>query len=134
MPDRPDLPWFPFDVDAFLTSRWVQRMLLTRPELVGYYVVLLAHQWKDGALPDDIDEIAALCLTDAERMRDAWPELAKRFHKGPAGWVNERMAKTRAEQEEKADQRKESARKAAEARWEKHADRIAGRIPKAMQE
>lgn len=95
MPE-PKLPWMPFYVNDFISSPWVLSVGLRRPEWGFWYVMLLSHQWTMGSLPDDLDELAALCLTSRDRFVEAWPRLKEKFQKTDGGrWVNPRMERER---------------------------------------
>lgn len=128
-------PAFQFYVNDFISDRKVVTMSL---EERGMYITLLCYCWQNGGeLPDDMNELAELCVTDASRMRDAWDRRLHRcFERTENGTlVNPRMLAEMEKQREHREKRSKSAKIAAEQRWgdarrmrdacESHTNRIA---------
>lgn len=109
-----NLPWFPFWVDDFLGSRRVKLMSL---EAVGLYTLLLGEQWKDGPIPDDVEQIATLCGRHSSAIADAWAEVRRCFTETPEGMVNERLEEERKRQENKRERKVRAGKKGAKVRW-----------------
>jgi uncharacterized protein YdaU (DUF1376 family) len=109
-----ELPWFPLWVNDWLGSRKVRTMPL---HALGMYSLLLAHQWKDGPLPLDLDEMAMLIGRPVEDVAAAWHYLEPLFVETGSGWANMRLERERANQIEKHQRRVEAGRKGAAQRW-----------------
>lgn len=81
-------------------SRAVQRMSYVER---GLYRELLDEQWKEGAIPADLAELADICGCPVEVMTDAWRTLSKCFrplaNSDGSLLVNERLEAERTEQD-----------------------------------
>lgn len=112
MADREfDMPWFPFWAADFANSRRVRVMT---PEEVGCYILLLAHQWDSGPLPNDLTELAMLCNGASPNTVEA--VLERCFNAVDGAFVNERLEEVREEQVEKRMQKVRAGRASARAR------------------
>lgn len=105
-----NLPWFPFWVRDFLTSRTVAAMSM---EEVGVYIMLLCQQWEDGPIPNDPDSIARIIRADPNVVRTT---LERCFNVVQDRWQNDRLEKVREEQQEKAEKYSRAGRASGRAR------------------
>lgn len=114
------LPWFPFYVDDYLTSRKVRRLTWAQK---GVYQMMMAEQWKGGPLPEAA-EIAEMIEADES---DVMRVLSVCFTDTNDGWINERLEEVRAEQDNKRAAKSRAGRAGAKARWNKgeNSNRIA---------
>lgn len=78
----PKMPWFPMYPDRWLMSQSVRLMTY---EQRGIYHELLCMAWRDGSIPEDTDDIAALLGIDRDRMEAAWKRVGKMFQPGDDG-------------------------------------------------
>lgn len=99
-------PWFPFYASDFASTvrRW-------SAEEIGCYVLLLIEQWNNDDVPLDIDQLARIHPDIAKHWQT---KLKKKF---PAG-RNPRLEEIRAD----VNERSETNRRAALARWGKQND------------
>lgn len=104
------MPWFPFWVDDFLTSRTVAFLNM---EEVGVYLLLLCNEWKDGPLPDDPGFLGRLIRADPNTVRTV---LEQCFNNVPEGWVSERLELERDEQQKKHAKRVSAGKASGRAR------------------
>ena len=102
------LPWFPLWAGDFLLSRRTARM---DAKSVGIFMLLLMHEWLDGPLPKNTDDIAFLgrCSPD-----EAEAVLERCFIETEAGFVNEKLESIRAEQVSKRLRLSNAGRKGGE--------------------
>ena len=105
------LPWFPFHVDRFQSSRAVRRM---SAEEVGIYILLLVEEWDSRApLPTRGADLEDIChradVADIRRV------LRLCFKRTKDGWVNEVLENIRAEQENRHEKRVEAGKKRKQA-------------------
>lgn len=110
----PEMPWFPMWAADFTNSRQVRTM---SPEEVGVYVLLLCSEWMDGPIPKDEEMWPG--LTNGADNAIALRVLMRSFCETDEGWVNERLERVRAEQNERTEQYSKAGRQAAKARWGK---------------
>ena len=99
MRQKEQLPWLPFDVDDWLLSRSVRIMSRIERSL---YIDLLAFQWRDGSIPADLAELAALLAMPADEMAAAWARIGRQFvpvEGDEHNLVNARLLTIRQEQE-----------------------------------
>ena len=103
MKSSPAFQFYPAD---FLAST----AAMTATE-VGVYIRLLAWSWVNGPLPlSDVGvrQVAAYMPSD---WPEVWAAVASRWQHTPSGWINCRLEKTRAEQEEYRLKQIENGRK-----------------------
>ncbi len=113
---RVRLDWFPFYARDWSSDMTVRMMTAAER---GYYVSLLAAQWMEGGLPDDVRQLTVLAMSmDAEEFGAAWVTLEPLFPTGSDGLRrNPRLDKVANAQQSKARQRKKIAKDAANTRW-----------------
>lgn len=110
------LVWFPFFPDRWLLSRSVRLMTL---EQRGVYVELLCHAWRDGSIPSNLSECAALIACPLDVLEAVWPRLESLWEPSDDGTlVNPWLEEIRTEQISKSDKR----RIAAQSRWGSKSD------------
>jgi len=99
-------------------------MGLTDEEFGAYWKLLLIA-WSRGSIFADVGANARFLSSSPARLKKLWPAFAHKWHPdGDGGLVNPKMEGVRVE----ALGKSESARKAAEARWERE------RVRKAAEE
>lgn len=104
-------PWFPMYAADFTNSRKVRTMT---PAQVGVYVLLLCHEWDAGALPDDMDELAA--LANHADPSDVRTVVERAFTLVDGRWQNERLESVRDEREARRIQQVQAGQASAKAR------------------
>lgn len=108
-----ELPYMKLWVDAALAD--VQELGLTDEEFGAYWKLLLTA-WGRGSIFADVSSNARFLSSSPARLKKLWPAFACKWHPdGNGGLVNLKMEEVRAE----ALGKSETARKAAEARWER---------------
>ena len=75
MSDR-SLPYYRWYVADYRASRAVQRMTYIER---GLYRTLIDECWVEGAIPDDIEQLADICDCPRSVMAKYWPTLRPRF-------------------------------------------------------
>lgn len=101
-------PWFPFYVDDFVGDELVR---LHDNRLVGIYVRLLCHQWREGSLPTDERALALIAHETPNQFRKVWAKLKTKFVEREGRLCNPRML----EEQDKAEQRSRIAGSASRA-------------------
>jgi len=120
-------PAMPLYVKDWLLSKSVRRMGLAGR---GAFVELLAHQWMDGPLEVEPDDLRALVGATVREWPAIWRRLEPLFPVVDGGRVNAVLEGHRAERDAYFARQSEKGRKGAEARW--HRDGTG--IPEAMAE
>lgn len=89
------LHYLPLGHRDWLSSSRVRRM---PPAVRSYYLDLLCHQWEDGSVPSEKDDVAALLGISGKDLAAAWRHLEPAFPVDSDGERrNPRMARERAE-------------------------------------
>jgi uncharacterized protein YdaU (DUF1376 family) len=92
----------------------------------GAYLLMLMHCWRMGPLPDDDRQLAIIARTAPDTWRDEVGPVVRRFFTATdAGLIQKRLEEERVAATENADRKTTAGRKGAEARWQRHSDRIA---------
>lgn len=115
-PKRKRSAWFAFYADDYVGG--TRRMTLSER---GAFTDLLSHQWLEGAIPDDDDEICRLIGAFPEEWQKVKSKVLRKFVLTDAGYVNERLEKERDEREGIRKKRVDAATK----RWEEQKAREA---------
>ncbi len=76
-------PWMPFYVDRYLGDTTNLNTLEH-----GAYLLLILSYWRQGGLPDDDEELAAICRLSMPDWQKARRRLSKFFHDG---WKHKRI-------------------------------------------
>lgn len=108
---RPRDRWMPLDWGDYLRDT---RHLTT--EQHGAYMLLIAHYWTTGSLPDEerqLAHIAGLATARWRRHRDVLRRLFRHAPEAPRNWWHKRVEEEMAEAATKHGQ----AKQAAEERW-----------------
>lgn len=110
-------PAFQFYPADFLADR--NTTLMTAEE-IGAYLLLLCFCWREGSLPNDMDDLAILARVTVDRFEKSWlKRISKCFEQQPDGsWIHPRLEEERAKQEEWARKSAEGGKKSAEKRAE----------------
>lgn len=115
--NRP-LPWWP---KSYAADEHVIPMSL---ESEGAYRRLLDYQWLHGSIPADMRLLAAICKNiPVQRMTRLWKELAACFHPkdgDPSRLVNRKLEREREKDDAFRQERSESGKAGAKAKWQKH--------------
>lgn len=112
MAKSPAFQMYPAD---FFADRHVLVMCC---EDVGAYVQLMFSAWLEGALPDDVEELAAIAKMPVDRFRISWEKrIARCFEQREDGmWVHPRLEKERAKQQAFREKRIKAGKASAESR------------------
>jgi uncharacterized protein YdaU (DUF1376 family) len=99
------LPWFPFFPNDFFggTTLW-------SGDERGLYLLLLAVQWQDGALPSDLKKLVRGINYDPDRFAAEWPTVSTKFDLTSEGLVNRRLEEHRSHAESVHEKRSTSGR------------------------
>ena len=117
------LPWFPFYAGEFLNDPKVMAMT---NEQVGIYTKLLALQWREGSIPDDMEKLGRMVGLQSNRNATVLPAVCECFTVASEGTLrNRRMEEVRQEQLGKLDQKSAAGKVGAKARWNKDLDAAA---------
>lgn len=110
------MDWFPLYVKDIMMSRKVSKM---SNEEFGIYMKLLCHQWLDGPLPKDMEELANMCGCVVGAMVTAWEHLGLCFKEYKEGYLNTFLEEVRIEQKNRSEKASRAGRMGAEAMWAK---------------
>src|SRR5579884_4189887 len=102
MPDEPHYkaPAFQFYADDFVADT-----VGFTAEEVGAYVRMMCWQWKQGAIPSDLDRLAIVAGVAPARMRVIWKTLEGKYEPHPTladAFVQPRLERVRAEAAQRA--------------------------------
>lgn len=103
-------PWMPLYIADYLADT---RRLSTLEH--GVYLLLIMEYWRNGGLPNDEGQLARIAGLSVKEWNRARPAVYPFFHDG---WKHKRIDKELAETASRSD----SARRAANERWEKKRD------------
>jgi len=109
-------PAFQFYPSDFLSDG---NTIVMSAEEIGMYTLLLCVCWKEGSIPDDIDELSILTRTSSDKFEKSWEKrISKCFVKNDNGeLVNPRLEKERIKQKNYKKKKQEAGKKGAQARW-----------------
>lgn len=108
----PAYQWYPKDYD---TDEAVKLMTY---EEEGVYRRLLDHQWLQGSIPSDVQQIARLVpKVPLTRFKKLWAAMVGKFENVDGRLVNQRLERQRREQQAFHDTAAENGKKGAAARW-----------------
>jgi len=112
MAKSPAFQMYPAD---FLSDR---NVLVMTAEEVGAYVMLLLSTWLEGALSNDLDELAAIAKMPRDRFEIAWEKrIARCFEQREDGaWIHPRLEVERQKQQEFREKRRIAGKAGGEAR------------------
>lgn len=86
---------------------------------VGAYIRLLCAQWKHGPLPNDIDRLSRICGCSPKRMKKVIGKIEKSFTQTDDNkLINERLERTRQEQNEYREKQREYGKLGVKVREE----------------
>lgn len=97
----------------------------------GGYMLLIAHYWHTGSLPDDDERLARITLCQSQCEWHALRNALEPFFED--GWKHKRIDAELAKAEEAYKKRALASEKAHAARWGKNANGNANRMPMACQ-
>lgn len=90
-------------------------------EEVGAYTRLLLYEWDNGSLPTDIKKLSQVAGTTPKRFQKVSKTVLAKFTMTDQNrFINERLERTRQEQENYRKSQSESGKRGAEKRWKKH--------------
>lgn len=113
MPKEKQPPTFPFYAADFIAST-----LSMDAETVGVYIRLLAHQWLNYFIPNDLAQIARIGGVSAKKLGHIWKNLSPKWKEIEQGkLINERLAKIREEKDQFIENSRVAGIKSAEKRW-----------------
>lgn len=113
-------PYIPLYHEAFLADENVQDMDTTE---IGAFFLLLLKAWhpeRRGTLPDDDDRLARWAKVTPADWAIAKPRVMAAWKLKDGKWHQKRLKREWANATQKMDERSESARIAARAKWAKH--------------
>jgi uncharacterized protein YdaU (DUF1376 family) len=110
--------WYPWYVGEWMSSGTARAMTL---EQRGLFRELLDHQWNEGSLPADETQLQRLASATPEEFSRSWPIVKQRFTPRKGRLCNGRLEEIRKDQLTKSRKQSAAAKKAAKARWNKHA-------------
>lgn len=140
------LHWFPFYYRDFFSD---ERVLCMSNTQVGMYLKLLAHQWHEGSIPNDIEALGRLVHTRNTRVLHSNDDLRtpadvarietdqiialikQCFVKNgrPGRLVNPRLEQVRVQQLSEKQKKSDHGKKAIEARWKREREKLSGNTP-----
>jgi hypothetical protein len=87
------LPYFKFWQKEWLSSSGTRKLGLAAR---GLFIDLLAFQWEDGFIPDDLDDIAAMVGIARADVAKVWPKVRAQFEEiGEGRLAHSRLADER---------------------------------------
>jgi uncharacterized protein YdaU (DUF1376 family) len=93
-------PAFQFYPGDFLSD---SKVMLMSNAAVGCYTKLICHEWKDGSIPKNINDIAKLCGESETEMAMLWQSIETCFNPHPKDatkLIHPRLNKERKKQKE----------------------------------
>jgi uncharacterized protein YdaU (DUF1376 family) len=107
------LPWFPFEIDAYLGNT-----MTLDTEGHGANLLMMLHYYRTGKpIPDRDRVLAAIAKLPLERWLERREELAAFFQVQDGVWVHERIEKVMRDASARHAARSASAKTAAEAKY-----------------
>jgi uncharacterized protein YdaU (DUF1376 family) len=90
-----------------------KNVMVMSAEEVGAYWLLILVCWREGVLPNDMEELAALARIPIERFEPSWNKrIARCFEQNLEGeWVHPRLEKERHKQDENREKKRYAANK-----------------------
>lgn len=127
----PSYPWYPRDFEA---DEPVKLMTLAQE---GAYRRLLDHQWLNGSVPGEVEQLARICKNvPVPEMRKLWAVIERCFIRMdglPIRLQNRRLERERRKRKEHREKQTASGKAGAKARWEKeHGEPNAIALPDPM--
>jgi hypothetical protein len=111
------LEWFPFNVTAWLASESVKMMSNAAR---GVYVHLLALQWREGSIPNDVNALAKLVDEPIGSFKKIWKELESQFPQCADGRLcNERLERDRTAKDSERIAKSDAGKRGMAKRWGK---------------
>jgi uncharacterized protein YdaU (DUF1376 family) len=111
----PAYQWYPKDYE---TDEAVRLMTY---EQQGMYRTLLDHQWLEGSIPGNVDQIAVLLRVPAMKFRRLWPAMAMKFTDCGEGRLwNLRLERQRTDCDRFHQTQSANGKKGAQQRWRAH--------------
>lgn len=109
-------PAFQFYPSDYLADK---NTAVMNTEQVGAYHLLMMYCWKEGSLPDDMEELAILSRMETSKFEEAWEKRIQRcfIQNEDGNWIHPRLEKERDKQKNYKDQKKEAGKKGAKKRW-----------------
>lgn len=117
----PAYQWYPKD------HRTDEKVELMDLEQEGALRRLLDHQWLQGSIPADADDLAGLLRVDEERFARIWKRVGPCFEPvegDPSRLVNRRLERERQQRAKYSEARAEAGRKGALGKWQKDGSAI----------
>lgn len=110
-------PAFQFYPSDFLSDK--NTMVMSATE-IGAYTLLMCVCWREGSLPNDVEELAAIARMDIEGFRESWNRRIERcFRQNGAGeWVHPRLEKEREKQSTYQEEQSKRGKLGAKRRWQ----------------
>ena len=109
-------PAFQFYPADFLVDENVVLMSLAE---VGAYIKLMCFCWREGSIPNDTTILARLVGCDSSAMNSHWVNLSKCFEERDGRLIHSRLERELEKQIDYHNERHESGKKGAKARWGK---------------
>lgn len=116
---RPAYQWNVIDArgdEVFMVMTYEQR---------GVYRELLDHQWLEGSIPSEPEQIARLLHLTPTRFAKLWPLISGKFRAKNNRLVNERLEVYRRELDDFVSIQAKNGAKGAAKRWGRHSGAIA---------
>ena len=110
-------PWMPLWVDDFLLD---EKVIDMPTAAVGAYVLLLAHQWREGSIPAEADKLARRCHLAPADFTPIWAQIASYFApcpERPERLANPRLAREALRAQARAGACSAGGRLGAAVRW-----------------
>lgn len=109
-------PAFQFYPSDFLSDK---NTMLMSAEEIGMYMLLMCVCWKEGSLPDDMEEMAVLSRANSTDFEESWNKrISKCFVREGDEWIHPRLEKERRKQHKYRQKKVEAGKKGARKRWE----------------
>ena len=109
-------PSFHMYAGDFLSDMNVRLMSMAQR---GMYTTLLLHEWIEGSLPIDTQQLMILCDNHPEFDSD-WSAIKHCFYEKDGRNYNKRLEKERSKMNEYRDRKSNSGKMGAKVRWEKN--------------
>ncbi|KAF3999185.1 YdaU family protein [Glaciimonas immobilis] len=110
--------WMPLYVSDYLSDT-----MHLNTEQHGAYLLLLMAAWKSEArLPNDPEQLQAICRLSPAKWKASESVLKRFFHITPEYWINNRLREEMEKAIKNTEAKTVSGIKGAAARWQTHSE------------
>lgn len=121
--------WFPLRIGKYLGDT----CHLTRDQHGAYFLLLMAYWRRQGPLPADDAQLAAICKATPAEWKKLKPVISGFFHEQGGMWVQKRSEEEIALAKKMSEAKASAGKKGGHSRWQKDSTAIAEPLVDAKQ-